>query len=347
MARKFNKGEWSEFYTFIKILADKKIYLFDDNLDKLNDYYNVLKIFRKEETQVVYDLSENNIIKFIDNKKFIIESKKIKPFINELFQYLKNNKGASFTIEEIDDIFDLLKSDIIKGGNSYNKADIDLIINDNNVLEQKIGFNIKSYIGNPPTLLNSSKATNFIYEIIEFEGNIDSINNIKTKSKIRDRILQIIKENGVLKFDKIDNKIFVKNLKKIDTLLPDIIAIFLLNFFSGNGRKINEVFSSLSNNKLGISKEDFEYKIKAFLINIALGFVPTKEWDGYKKANGYIVVKNDGDIGCFNIFNEKILANYLFNNTKFDTPSSSRHDYGYIYEENGKLYIKLNLQIRF
>ncbi len=39
--------------------------------------------------------------------------------------------------------------------------------------------------------------------------------------------------------------------------------------------------------------------------------------------------------------------NYLFNNTKLETASTIRHDFGRIYEENGKQLIKLNLQIQF
>ncbi len=37
----------------------------------------------------------------------------------------------------------------------------------------------------------------------------------------------------------------------------------------------------------------------------------------------------------------------MFHNTKFETPSTSRHLFGNIYQE-GKLYfMKLNLQVRF
>lgn len=202
-------------------------------------------------------------------------------------------------------------------------------------------------MGNPPTLLNSSRATNFNYEIVGFNGEVEKVNNIDSKNKIRDRILYLLDHSTSIKFVGLDNNIFCKNLKLIDSLLPDIISVFLLNFFAGNGRKINEIFVTLPESILNLSSEDFSYKIKAFLLSIALGLVPTKEWDGYDSANGYIVVKNDGDIGCFNVLEKKTLANYLFNNTKFDTPSSSRHDYGYVYEKEGKFYIKLNLQIRF
>jgi len=39
--------------------------------------------------------------------------------------------------------------------------------------------------------------------------------------------------------------------------------------------------------------------------------------------------------------------NWTKEETKLETASSTRHGFGEIYEENGKLFFKLNLQIRF
>ncbi|MDK7762716.1 HpaII family restriction endonuclease [Prevotella bivia] len=74
----------------------------------------------------------------------------------------------------------------------------------------------------------------------------------------------------------------------------------------------------------------------------------TTPWYGNFNANGgYIIVKEDGDIVCYHFFDRNDLENYLFHNTKFETPSTSRHLFGNIYQE-GKLYfMKLNLQVRF
>ncbi|MGL5893993.1 MAG: HpaII family restriction endonuclease [Bacteroidales bacterium] len=41
------------------------------------------------------------------------------------------------------------------------------------------------------------------------------------------------------------------------------------------------------------------------------------------------------------------LEEYLFNNTKLETPSTSRHDFGTIYKEEDDYFLKLNLQVRF
>ncbi|NRA73930.1 MAG: HpaII family restriction endonuclease [Rickettsiales bacterium] len=348
MGKKFNKGEWSEFYVFIKVLHDKKIYLLDSNLNKLDEFYKIAKILRKEDNQSIYHIKDDCIIKSFGDKNINIEVEKIKPYIGKILKSLKESQRSAFFIQDIDEIFDIINSDIIKVGSSYDKSDINLVIDDDaNLSNKDIGFNVKSYIGNPPTLLNSSRATNFEYEVIGFNGEIERVNNINTKNKIRDRISYLLDNSNSIKFAGLDNNVFCRNLKLIDSLLPDIISIFLLNFFSGNGRKINEISTTFPQSSLNLSSKDFNYKIKAFLLSIALGLVPTKEWDGYDSANGYIVVKNDGDIGCFNVLEKKTLANYLFNNTKFDTPSSSRHDYGYVYKKEGKYYIKLNLQIRF
>ena len=75
---------------------------------------------------------------------------------------------------------------------------------------------------------------------------------------------------------------------------------------------------------------------------------PSKVWNGiYDATGGYLIVKENGDVLCYHIYNRNQFEDYLFQNTKLETASSSRHDFGKIYNENGKSYFKLNLQIRF
>jgi DNA (cytosine-5)-methyltransferase 1 len=244
MGKSFNKGEWSEFYVFIKILHDKKIYLFDSHLNKTDSFYKVLKILRKESQDCVYIIKSKNILKISDDLKIDIKIENIKPYIQKILKSLKENKGATFIIEDIDNIFNIIQSNKVKVGTSYDKSDITLVIDNKDLLSKNIGFNIKSYIGNLPTLLNSSRATNFKYEIIGFNEDIDKVNNINTKNKIRDRLSYLVRHSKLIKFIGLDNDIFCKNLRLIDSLMPDIISTYLLNFFSGHGRKINEIFNN-------------------------------------------------------------------------------------------------------
>lgn len=76
--------------------------------------------------------------------------------------------------------------------------------------------------------------------------------------------------------------------------------------------------------------------------------VPSKEWNGLDEANGgYIVVKEDGDIVGYYIYNRNAFEAYLLNSTKLEAASTTRHSYATIYKVEDRYFINLNLQIRF
>ncbi len=75
---------------------------------------------------------------------------------------------------------------------------------------------------------------------------------------------------------------------------------------------------------------------------------PASIWRGeYEATGGYLIVKEGGDVVCYHIYDRNQFENYLFHNTRFETPSTDRHLFGNIYQKNGEFFIKLNLQIRF
>jgi len=91
-----------------------------------------------------------------------------------------------------------------------------------------------------------------------------------------------------------------------------------------------------------------QVKVKRLLVAILLGFFAGKKWDGNYVSNGTIVVKETGDLVGFHIIDKASLEDYLFENIKFDTPSTTRHRFGsLILENDGKVYFKLNMQLRF
>lgn len=60
MTIKANKGEWSEFYAFLKILEDKKLFAADKNLEIIPDKYFIFqKVFRVEngQEQKIFDIT--------------------------------------------------------------------------------------------------------------------------------------------------------------------------------------------------------------------------------------------------------------------------------------------------
>ena len=138
-----------------------------------------------------------------------------------------------------------------------------------------------------------------------------------------------------------------------DYVMPQLLANIILIYFSSRNSTLTSILEIIENdNFLNIPANYlpvfYKYKIKQLLVNIALGMMPATIWNGNFTANGgYIIVKETGDIICYHIYDKNRFENYLFNNIKLDTPSLSRHDCGYIYENNGNHYIDLPLQLRF
>lgn len=237
------------------------------------------------------------------------------------------------------------------------ESEITIVIHDPKINQAaELGFSIKSQIGSDSTLLNAGKTTNFIFQIEGFDGtalDIDRINAIDSRSKIKDRLEAIKKLGGSLKFHSLEQDIFKNNLTLIDSLLPNLLAELLKQFYTSTQSSMRALTDHLNEeNPLGydtqFSHSFYAYKLKRFLTDVALGMMPSKVWTGELDATGgYLVVKKDGEILCYHVYNRNDFETYLFNNTKLETASSTRHGFGMIYSKNQTLFFNLNLQIRF
>ena len=353
-----NKGEWSEIYTLFKLLGDKFLQPGDKDINKLqNVVYPIIKILRSE-INGNFEYSINDDIVFISGGEKVL-SIPIVEFNKQailLFKHIKLNTNTTFSLPEIEEFMASTHCTSLKA-NSSSKTDITIVIYDQRTNQQPVlGFSIKSQLGSPSTLLNAGKTTNFIYKINNTnitDIQIDDINNIKSRSKIMDRIKAIVGRGGGFEFLETEKRIFSNNLVLIDSLLPQILAEIVYEFYSSKGSKLSDLLLKIENkNPLKFDDSDnhafYNYKIKRLLTDVALGMMPSKVWTGkYDTTGGYLVVKDDGDIVCYHIYNRNEFEDYLLNNTKLETASSSRHKFGKLYKENGKLFFKLNLQIRF
>lgn len=353
-----NKGEWSEIYTLLKIISDKNLFSGDSDLKKIESLiFPIIKILRDESNgtyEYAYE-SDLVIIKGTD-EEFRIPITEFQKKAAILLSKLKETTSATFSIPEIETFIKSFNCISIKAKSSI-KSDIRIVIHDQRTgTTPELGFSIKSQLGSASTLLNAGKTTNFIFEITNSlltESQIQEINGIESKSKIKDRITKIKEFKGTLDFKQTENSIFGNNLTLIDSLLPQILGEIIYLFFTSQHSKTVDLVNEISKiNPLNFNFETghpfYSYKIKRFLTDIALGMMPSKVWTGKLDATGgYLVVKEDGEILCYHIYNRNEFEEYLLNNTKFETASSTRHDFGSVYELNNKQYIKLNLQIRF
>lgn len=352
-----NKGEWSELYAFVKLLSTGKLYAADEKASRLtNLFFPILKVFRAEEPghEMEYVIrSEDEAVEIHCHTNFLREltQRDLAKTAEYLYSNIVIGSSRAFEIEDSEKILDELACTKIAAP-STDKTDISMQIHDVHTGYDSIcGFSIKSELGSPPTLLNASGATNFVFEV---EGLTDAqaemINSIGTATKIVDRISKIA-YLGTMKYKGPKNDNFAGNLMLIDTYMDTILAEMLMVYYRNSIQDCKALVEQLeASNPLGYPRKGiYKYKFKKFLCAIALGMMPSKAWDGRDEANGgYVIVKDDGDVVAYHLYNRDAFETYLLNNTKFERGSTRKHGFASLYKgEDGKRYINLNLQIRF
>lgn len=353
-----NKGEWSEIYTLLKIISDKNLFAGNSELKKIESLiFPIIKILRDESNGTYEYAYESDLIIIKGLKEeFRIPIIEFQEKAVLLLSKLKDTTSATFSIPEIETFIKSFNCVSLKAKSSV-KSDIRIVIHDQRTgTTPELGFSIKSQLGGASTLLNAGKTTNFVYEIesnVLSDNQIQEINKIDSRSKIKDRIEKIKNYSGTLSFRKTESTIFGNNLTLIDSSLPKILAEIVYLFFTSGHSKMVDLVNEISRlNPLEFNFETnhpfYSYKIKRFLTDVALGMMPSKVWTGELDATGgYLVVKEDGEILCYHIYNRNEFEDYLLNNTKLETASSTRHDFGIVYKNNNNQFFKLNLQIRF
>lgn len=349
-----NKGEWSELYTFMKLLSQGKVYAANEKVEKIEDvYYPILKIMREEtrgET-IDYVIRDDQITVEIQSSKILsITRKEMENQANKLLNEIATHSG-SFEVEEVAKFANGIKVTKIKAP-STDTTDISMQIEDihTNYI-RNVGFSIKSEIGNAPTLLNAGVTTNFIYKVTGISSaQASEINAIETRTKIKDRMSKIAECDGTIQYCGMNHNGFRRNLIMVDSSMPEILGNMLLYFYTEGVKHCDRLVDMLGDrDPLGYGEPMmYKYKFKKFLCSCALGMKPAKPWDGLDEANGgYIIVKSNGEILAYHIYNRNFFEQYLLDNTIFERASTSRHEYMRLYEKNDEMFIKLNLQIRF
>lgn len=351
-----NVGEWSELYVLAFILANGGVFAADRNQEKRDDlFYKVLQIVFEstaDSPALRYEIGDQEIT--IKKGRAIIGSVKIvdvKQNISRLFEELTSpakKEKASFSWPLGEEMLNILiKKD--RSVSNKKKKDIEMILldMDTQAPSPKTGFSIKSQIGSPATLVNASKATNFIFEILDSNSRIPALLPEMHPRNIKDNVCLLVQEGYNLSFKGVESKTFNNNLLLIDSNLPEVISKIVVAYYSRKASKVSEL-SHIVFGEDGGSLWQSVHKIKEFLTVMGLGMVPDTGWDGMLTSlGGLLIVKKDGNVLCYYLHNMKDFHSYLFENTKLETASTSRHDFGKVYKEGGRYFIKLNFQVRF
>lgn len=355
-----NKGEWSEIYVFLRLLELGKLYAADANLNKKDDvFYNIINIVRNEKAGVLEFRIERNSghisVWNTETGEILVDlpSEEFSRAADKLYYKIITAKSPSFSSNETEQLLDKISVTTLKAKSS-DKADIRIKIHDINTgYEAFQGFSIKSRLGSPSTLINAGKTTNFIFEVM---GPMTDEIMVKFNTESKNffgKFSLLFAHHCDIEYRSMENEIFNCNLSLLDGDLPRICGEMIKTYYGHAKPTVEELLGYISKqNPLNYPLEKghpfYYYKFKKLLSESALGMLPSKVWDGTADATGgYIIVREDGEVLCYHLFNRNEFENYLVKNTKFETASTGRHQFGDIYKDNGKYFLKLNLQIRF
>lgn len=271
-----------------------------------------------------------------------------------LLEEIKSAKKSAFEIHASEAFMSTIGCTKLKAP-SKDKADIHIVIHDLRTnMTPLLGFSIKSQLGRASTLLNAGDPTNILYRVSGTKLTDTQIDEINAVDSHLSRMSAIYNTGCSLQYADIEHETFKNNMLFLDSNMPQFIADCLLVDSVGEDSSLTHCVSEVAKkNPFGYNgknvAEFYEHKMKVLLLSAALGMTPGKEWIGRYDANGgYLVVRKDGEIVCYHFYNQNDVEDYLYKNTRFERASRTRYGFGKLYRgEDGSVYMKLNLQIRF
>jgi len=338
-----NWGEWSEAYAFLKLLAEGELAEADASLKPKPAKMRVIDILRDDSSGIT----------LFKTKQERYESSAGLVYLPEIIEAVRTFptpassalKGA-FQIPHIESLLSRLGIGSIKAPSSE-KVDLKAhFANSTTGEDTLLGYSIKSEVGGSATLLNSSTHTLFQYRLETALPKAQALVAQHADSKVR-KLFQGFDTAGI-KVEPLGAKSeeLKSNLKFFGDDLHMLLGGMLLKYFQGKGRELITLIPGTNPDQP--ASQQTEYKVGQFLRAVALGMTPGKAWQGNLKAyGGYIIVRKDGSLLSLSASNEDAFRDYLLHGSYFDTPSVSRHKFGYLYSINGEPFIDLNMQIRF
>jgi len=357
-APKGNVGEWSELFALAYLLVQGGAYSANsDQEPDHNLYYKVLQIVIAGEAlqgEIRYDIRDEQIAIFEDGYLVSeVDKSEIKRQADFFFIDLMSGTGKkTFHLDSGQRLMALLNKKSMSATSSERETDLSLVIADNESggPTPRYGFSIKSQLGQPSTLLNSSGSTNIIYEILpsDVSERFPLPDISKTASSHPQNIRAILKAGYTLKFHRYQSETFAENLGFVDSKLPENLAkVVLESYVHDEIKGFSEVAERVFNPGEKSSEQPL-FKMREFLGAVSMGLRPNTIWKGNaSKFKGLMIVKHDGTVLFYYLNSRLNFEEYLYKNVRFERPSTKRHKYGTIFEEEASRFIKLNLQIRF
>ena len=355
MAFEATKKEWSEIYTFFRILSDGYVCLGTPDAKNSNTRWTIAMVHREEHDgprQYYIEKEEIRIASEKENRSFPREDFGIVAGL--IFNAIKSSsEDETISPEGVEEFLDEIG---IFNLEAQTKDRTDISIAFWHPEAPLTGFNIRSRMGKMNPLLDGGRSANLKFELsgVKFAvPTVNKVNALDTPNEVADRMMLIERLGGILKYSDVADRVFRSNLSMIDLHFPRLLAEMLRIMQLDAITRVNELTDIIkTTNPLKIKDElinkhgFYEYKIKQFLMTLALGMRPAKIFNGSDSAvEGMLLVNANGEILCYHKSNKETFENFLFQNTRFEKGAIEKDKYGYLERENGVYYFKLNAKI--
>lgn len=356
MSFEATKREWSELYTFFRLLSDGVVYAGSPQVQKREDVCLPIALIQREE----HDGTRKYIVE--GESVHILGEKIDKVVSREDFGFVADTvlaamKGSSEDVVlSPDGVEEFLNEVSIFDLEARTDDRTDFYVAFYHADAPLVGFSIRSRMSTMNPLLDGGRAANLKFEQlgIKFANPmVNSVNALEFPHTVADRMLLIERLGGILKYSDVADKVFRSNLLMIDLHFPRVLAEMLRIMHIEGITKISELTELIKEiNPLKIKDElinkhgYYEFKMKQFLMALALGMRPAKIYNGDDSAvSGFMLVTGNGGVLCFQKSDKKTFEDFLYLNTRLEIGSTEKDKYGLLERENGVNYFKLNLKI--
>lgn len=219
------------------------------------------------------------------------------------------------------------------------------------------GFNVRCRLSPMNPLLDGGRTANLKLEQTGVKFAVPTVNKInalpESSNEVGDRMRMIERLGGVLKYSDVADRVFRCNLLMIDLHFPRMLAEMVRLMHLEGITRVSELTERIKEiNPLKIKDEliqkhrFYEYKMKQFLLALALGMRPAKIFNGTDSAvEGLLLVDRQGEVLCYHQSRRKEFADFLYRNSRFEKGPLEKDKYGFLERENGAWYFKLNAKI--
>lgn len=339
---KFNKGEWTEAYVFLRLLGDGRIYGATAELIKDEQtYIDIINIIRDEPDKLlIFERFIKDEVTYVrstqgDEVLNIITAPELSEKAAFLYEHIKEvaSRDRRFSVPETQNCLERLnlnspKANLSRSAKEKYGAKTDIIVTTEDSFDHIRtvgGFSIKSHLGSSPTLFNSSQTSGFVYKVVGCDDK--GMHRLNYKNGFLE-IISSIKQDYSLEYVGCRNRIFEQNIRIVDSRMDEILqnAVLLnVGYIEGlNSARITELCKSLATlNPIRVGNPNifYEAKLKAFLFASFAGLTASTEWSGRKKlTGGYIDVDSEGEMLYYRAISDDVFENYLFQHTYIDRP---------------------------